>query len=210
MAAVAQVTTYSELQDHVADTLNRTDLTTPITTFIQMAEEELNRDMRVRKLQDLGTLSVSADGTAMPTDLRSVESWYHDGPTFRGPIEVVNADMIGHLKRRYGATGAPAFAAILGATAIYAPVPDDTFLTKFIYWRKIDLLTTTNTTNWLLDDHADIYIYATLMETAPYLKADNRIQTWSTMLEKRLESLHQATEDQQFSGTLRRQFKPIG
>lgn len=210
MAAVAQVTTYSELQSHVADTLNRTDLTTPITTFIQMAEQSLNRDIRVRRLVDHGILSVTGDDTVLPSAFSSVESWYHDGPTFRGPIEIVNPDMIGQLKRRHGATGTPAFAAIIEGVARYAPAPNGTFSTEFVYWEKVPSLTVSATTNWLLDDHADIYIYAALAETAPYLKDDNRIQVWERQLEKRIEQLHRETEDERFSGTLRRQFKPIG
>ena len=144
--------------------------------------------------------------------MRSVESWYHDSNINgqQGPIEIVNADMISELKRQHGASGVPQFAAIIDKTAIYAPVPNQTFTTRLVYWQKLDVLTAQNTTNWLLDDHSDIYIYATLMETAPYLKDDNRIQVWSAMLDKRLESLSRATEDEQFSGSLRRTFRPIG
>ncbi|MEE8608893.1 MAG: hypothetical protein V3S55_14910 [Nitrospiraceae bacterium] len=212
MAAVAQVTTYQELQDHIADTLIRTDLATPITTFIQMAESVFKRDRRARKLSDRGTFSVSADGSTLPSDFHSMESWYHDGPTFYGPIEIVNADMIGQLKGREfgGQTGAPAHAAIIDGTARYAPEPNDTFLTKMVYWRKVDPLTTNNSTNWLLDDHPDIYIYGSLVHTAPYLKDDPRLQVWSALLEKGLEELDRATEDEMFSGSMKRHFRPIG
>jgi hypothetical protein len=212
MAAVAQITTYQELQDHVASTLLRTDLSTEVTAFIQMAEQTFMRDPRVRKLQDAGTLSVSADGTVLPSDLYSVESWYHDDGTRFGPIEVVNADMLGQLKgSRFGnRTGAPEYAAIIDGVARYAPTPDQAYATKFVYWRKVDPLTAGNTTNWLLDDHADIYVYGALMEASPYLMDDNRVPIWEAQLEKRLEALHQATQDSQFSGTLRRRFRPIG
>lgn len=210
MAAVAQVTTYQELQDHVADLLIRSDLTTPMTTFIQMAEQRLNRDERVKKLVNRGDFTVSADGTAMPSDILSIESWYHDGPTYRGPIEITSADNLGHLKRLYGDTGAPAFAAIIAGTALYAPEPDGTYTTKLVYWRKVDALSASNTSNWLLADHADIYVYATLAEAAPYLKDDNRVPLWENILQQRLEALHLTTQNEQFSGTMRRQFRPIG
>ena len=211
MAAVSAVTTYQELQDHIADTLIRTDLTTPITTFIQMAEASFKRDRRVRKLQDR-IFSVSADGSSLPSDFHSIESWYHDGPTFYGPIEIVNSDMIGYLKgERYGGqTGVPAHAAIVNGTARYAPEPNDTFLTAMTYWRKVDVLSTSNTTNWLLDDHPDIYIYGALVHTAPYLKDDARLPVWESRLEKAINEIDQATEDEMFSGSMRRNFRPIG
>lgn len=212
MAAVAAVETYQDLQDHLADTLVRTDLTTPMTTFIQMAESSFKRDKRVRKLSDRGDFSISADGSSLPTDFMSLESWYHDGPTNFGPIEIVNADMIGHLKgSRYGGqVGVPAHAAIVDGKARYAPVPNGTFTTQMTYWRKVDVLSGSNTTNWLLEDHPDIYIYGALVHTAPYLKDDPRLQVWSSLLEKGISELDQATEDEMFSGTLKRHFRPIG
>jgi len=36
----------------------------------------------------------------------------------------------------------------------------------------------TNDPNWLLSLAPDLYLYGTLLETAPYLKEDGRIQTW--------------------------------
>lgn len=212
MAAVAAVTTYQELQDHLADTLVRTDLTTPITTFIQMAEASFNRDKRLRKLSDRGDFSISADGSSLPSDFRSLESWYHNGPEHYGPIEIVNSDMIGHLKgSRYGGQlGVPAHAAIVDGKARYAPAPNTTYTTQMIYWRKVDVLSGSNTTNWLLDDHPDIYIYGALVHTAPYLKDDPRLQVWSALLEKGISELDNATEDEMFSGTLNRHFRPIG
>lgn len=212
MAAVASVTTYQELQDHLADTLVRTDLTTSMTTFIQMAEASFKRDKRVRKLSDRGDFSISADGSTLPSDFQSLESWYHDGPTFYGPIEIVNADMLGQLKGfRYGGrTGVPAHAAIVSGTARYAPEPNDTYTTQMTYWRKVDVLSGSNSTNWLLDDHPDIYIYGALVHTAPYLKDDPRLQVWSALLEKAILELDNATEDEMFSGSLRRNFRPIG
>ena len=210
MAAVAQVTTYQELQDHIADTLIRTDLTTPIKTFIQLAEASFKRDKRVRKLTNRGTFSISADGSALPSDFHSLESWYHDGPTYYGPIEIVNADMIGQLKGKTGTTGPPAHAAIVDGLARYAPEPDGTYSTQMTYWAKVSSLSTGNTTNWLLDDHPDIYIYGSLVHTAPYLKDDARVAIWQSLLESALEQLDRATEDAMFSGTLTRQFRPIG
>lgn len=212
MAAVSEITTYQELQDHLADTLVRTDLTTPMTTFIQMAEASFRRDRRVRKLSDRGDFSISADGSTLPTDFHSMESWYHDGPNSYGPIEIVNSDMIGQLKgNRYGGqSGVPAHAAIVAGKARYAPAPDGTYTTQMIYWAKVSNLSASNTSNWLLADHPDIYVYGALVHSAPYLKDDPRMQTWGALLEKGIAELDTATEDAQFSGTLRRHYRPIG
>ena len=212
MAAQSQVTTYQELQDHIADTLLRSDLTTVIKTFVQLAEAKFKRNKNFRKISDRGNFSISADGVSLPSDFQSLESWYHDGGTFFGPIEIVNSDMIGHLKgsRFGGRTGAPAFASIVDGKARFAPEPDQTYTTQMIYWRKVASLSASNTTNWLLDDHPDIYIYGSLVHSAPYLKDDPRLAMWQSLHDAAAEELNNATEEEQFSGSLRRTFKPIG
>ena len=45
------LSTYAELKAHVADTLNRDDLTSVIPTFIVAAEAQLNRDVRHWKME---------------------------------------------------------------------------------------------------------------------------------------------------------------
>jgi hypothetical protein len=120
--------------------------------------------------------------------------------------------MIGQLRgtRFGGATGVPQYAAIIDGTARYAPLPNDTYTTQMIYWRKVAALSDSNVTNWLLEDHPDIYVYGSLVHSAPYLKDDNRLAMWQALLDQAVAELDMATEEEQFSGSLRRQFRPIG
>ena len=48
-----------------------------------------------------------------------------------------------------------------------------------------------NAANWLLTMAPDLYLYGALMEAAPYLKEDGRIQTWAAGLSNALASLNQ-------------------
>src|SRR6056300_1672468 len=45
------ITNYTNLQTTIADFLNRDDLTAVIPTFIQMAEAQMNRDIRHYKME---------------------------------------------------------------------------------------------------------------------------------------------------------------
>jgi hypothetical protein len=204
------ITDYTTLKQAIALELNRTSLTDSIPTFIQTFEAQAKRDERYRKLTDRGEVLVSSDNVALPSDFMSLESWYHDGSTYFGPIEIVSPDQIGRLKASYGATGVPQFAALVGGYARFAPEPDASYPTWMTYWRKIVSLSSTNTTNWLLSEHPDIYLYGALVESAPWLKDDVRIATWQQMLEPRLEALHSATVNAQWGGSMKRSFTPIG
>lgn len=212
---MALITSHATLKTAVAEWLNRSDLSTSgsgIDLMIDNAENRLARDPRVRNL-NTASFSVDADDEAAPSGFRSLEALSHDGPTYYGPLEIVAADQLSTLKSKYGATGVPKYAAIINSdgtfTFRFAPVPDATYSLKAVYWRTLTALSAG--TNWLVSSHPDIYLYATLLEAAPYLMDDARLPMWAAQLEARLETLHMETWDQQWGGgVLRRHFDPIG
>lgn len=204
------ITTYAELQTSIANWLIKTNLTATIPEFIQLAEARLRRDVRARKLQNT-TLAVSTENVTLPSDFRSLESLAHDGSTYYGPIDIVTADKLPLIKARLGATGVPSHAAILDMVIRFAPTPDGTYTLDFSYWRKLDALSASNTSNWMLDDHPDIYLYGALLESAPFLKDDARVPVWERRYEQALEELHSLTQDNQFGGgSSARHYTPIG
>lgn len=204
------ISTFAELKSAAADWLNRSDLTSVIPNFIVLAEARLKRDPRVRRLENHGALSVDAEEETLPTDLLSLEALYHDGTTYYGPIEIVPQEVLALKKAQYGNSGAPRFAAVVEGSLILAPVPDSTYSLTLSYWQGITALSDANTSNWLLTSHPDVYLYATLVESAPYLKDDARATTWAALLEERLEGMRLDAWNRQWSGTMRRQFEPFG
>ena len=54
------ITNYSNLQSTVADFLNRSDLTSVIPVFIQLAEAQINRDLRHWKMETRATATIDA------------------------------------------------------------------------------------------------------------------------------------------------------
>jgi hypothetical protein len=207
---VAQITSYTTLKENVADWLNRTDLTSQIPVFIQLFEKKAMRDIRLRKLQNAGEFTASADGDVLPTDFMSLEGLYHDGSTYFGPIEIKGASELPGLKARYGTTGAPRFAAVVDGTLLYAPVPDDDYSLKLQYWRKVSALSASNESNWLLEDHPDVYLYGALVAASPFIKDDERVLLWKGLLDEAINEISMATANEQFGGDLRREHTPIG
>jgi hypothetical protein len=51
---------------------------------------------------------------------------------------------------------------------------------------EFDEPVTDSDTNWLLTQHPDLYLYAALVESAPYLKDDERIALWRAELDRRI------------------------
>jgi len=69
------------------------------------------------------------------------------------------------------------------------------------YYAQLPTLSDANTTNWLLEDGPDIYLYAALLEAEPYLKNDARVAIWQDRLETALADLHSNDQDGQYSGS---------
>jgi hypothetical protein len=67
------------------------------------------------------------------------------------------------LRQEYGGTsGTPVAYAIVGGSIRLAPVPDTTVTLTMDYFKRVENLTVTTPTNWLLQNNPDLYLYATL------------------------------------------------
>jgi hypothetical protein len=69
------------------------------------------------------------------------------------------------------------------------------------YFADIEPLSDSNTSNWLLEDAPDIYLYASLLEAEPFIKNDERIAVWSQALETAIKDLHDNDRNGQYSGS---------
>ena len=189
---------YTELQESVADFLNRSDLTDVIPDFIRMTEAELNRVLRTREMSVRTRAPVSGQYVKLPVDflgMRNIE-------LLTEPVTVLEYRNLQNLDahRAADSTGKPLFYSIMQNNIEFAPVPDSEYTLEIVYYQSLPALAD-NTTNWLLDAHPDIYLYGSLMQSAPYLQADERISIWAGKFQQILEQLKTSDEKARFSGT---------
>jgi hypothetical protein len=58
-----------------------------------------------------------------------------------------------------------------------------------------------NTTNWLLTEAPDVYLYGALVHTAPYLKDDARIAIWESFFAQGIDNLNISSSDAKYGGS---------
>lgn len=175
------ISTYSDLQATAADWLNRTDLTAVIPTFIQLAEAKFNRNLRVRDMLKRAEGISNDEFFPLPNDfleaydLKLNMTNLPPQPKFRyvGPDEA-------EILKANKAHGPVRCFTIVGSAFEIIPAPGADIDLLLTYYAKIPSLSNTNTTNWLLTKSPDLYLYSTLLESAPYLKDDARLQIWAT------------------------------
>lgn len=184
------LSTYSDLQSAVADWLERSDLTARIPDFITLAEGQMNRELRVRKMLAVSTASIADEYSALPSDfLEEVSLTLTD---VAGCIVDLDAAPQGALDRRWGYDGKTRYYAIVGDQVRYWPAPDATYTATLTYYQAIPALSEDNTSNWVLAKHPDAYLYGTLLQAAPFLRDPEAARTWSELYTVALDGIRKA------------------
>lgn len=196
---MATIASYSDLVTAVTEYLARdqdTTLIARIPSFIQLAEAKFNRELYVRQMEARSTTTIDINSSepafiTLPDDFQSMRRVRLSSVTGKPLLEFRTSVQIDEYRYSNGDTaGQPLYFTIFGAEIELVPTPDAAYTIEMIYRQNIPALTSTNTTNWLLTLAPDLYLYGTLLETAPYLKEDERIQTWATGLTTTLDSLN--------------------
>lgn len=179
---------YSDLQTEIAAYLHRGDLSAKIPTFIGLAEAFLFRELNVKELQTSTTLTTTGEYASLPADFGSLSK-----------IEVTIAGKTYALDyqsdpQRYTDPDAypHKFAFENGQIRVFG-AGTGTSLTLY-YVPKIKALSVSNTTNWLLDNAQDLYLFACCLEGARYIRAGDLVQSLTTMVSDKLEALKRYIE----------------
>ena len=195
------ISTYDELKVSIANFLNRDDLTATIPDFIALAESNINRDVRHWRMQSKSTLAIAGQFTALPTNWLEAGrlSLQGDGTS---ELELVSLAEIGYMRAGSDdSTGRPKYYAISGGDLEVYPSPDSTRTADIIYTARTDALSDSNTANWLLTYAPDVYLYGSLIHTAPYLKEDERTTLWAAMFNAAVTNLNKDSQKAKVGGS---------
>lgn len=188
------ITTYSQLRSAIGSWLHRGDLQAISADLIMLAEVRLNRNLRVRQMEKHWSQSVGAQSVTLPNDwLEFVDEPQLDGQ----PLRFVSRE---EYKRRQKLQDYGRYYTIQG-TRLYLgePVGAPVAL-EADYYARIPALSDSTTTNWLLRDAPDVYLYGALLEAAPYLNNDPRIDTWRALLQVAINDLQVSNDRAKYSG----------
>jgi hypothetical protein len=199
------INTYATLQTGIIQWLNRTgdtDLTARAPDFIDLAEQSFRRR---REFQDEIVDQITISGTPhnLPTSIQEIRSLYFDDGTRQGPIAISTPERIALEQGISGrTTGFPRSVAVTadGTQLITNPDPDQAYTVELIYLLRLDPLSATNTTNWLLNDHHDVYLYGSLAHSAPYYKDLKMIEVWKGYMNEGIAEMRDWFDRRRFGG----------
>lgn len=194
------ITNFTELKSSIADFLNRDDLTSTIPSFITLAEADLNRQLRHWRMEKRATANLDTKYTAFPSDfLEPIRLMLTGANETR--LELIT---LGELmdKRAVSNTAAtPKFYAMVDGSFEVYPTPDQTYTLEMLYYERIDTLSSSNPTNWVITYHPDAYLYASLSHSAPYLAEDQRTPVWVELYKNAVSGINMEDQKAKSGGT---------
>jgi hypothetical protein len=183
------LSSYSGLKAAIADWLNRADLTAAIPDFITLAEAQISRRLvlagPVRPMMGRADATIDSEFATLPVDFMGARTIILNEDRVR-PLQFCLPEEINQKKAwRDSPTGCPRFFSVVGGEFQFFPAPaaGASYVAELTYWKRVPALSDAAPSNWLLALHPDAYLYGALLQAAPYLKDDARIQSWGTFFE---------------------------
>lgn len=191
---------YGQLKSAIAKWLARNDLDDQIEDFIWLAEARINKDLycpeMFREITS-SALFVLPDAPALqvPENMSKLKSIsYIDFNGNKAPLIPAREQII----FQYNFSEPKYFERRGNYFNLYPKTITSEMYFSIQYYERVPNLSKQNTTNWLLEQSPDIYLYGSLLESCPYIGEDSRINMWLTAYRIGIDSLNATSNNKQY------------
>ena len=194
--------TFAQLKTAAANWLDRSDLTDRIPEFITLAEARFNRILRIRDMETVSTAISTSAGTReynLPTGFVQMRE-FHLSTDPITPLAYITPEMMSRMQA--GSTKAkPEVFTIIADKVRLGPNPDAVYTTSMLYYKAFTALSDSATTNDMLTNNPDVYLYGTLLEAEPFIMNDERVGLWLAAFEKAVSDIQNQDNKDRHSGS---------
>ena len=195
------INTYGTLKAAVANWLDRDDLSDRIPEFISLSEAIFNRTLRIRAMETTVSDSTPSGSKedALPTGyLQMREIHLVTSPVVS--LSYITPEIMYRI--RAGSTnGRPTSYTIMGDNILFGPTPDAVYTYSMTYYKAIDALSDSATTNWAILNAPDLYMYGTLLQAEPFLMNDARVPLWERGFRQAITDIQEQDNKDRHSGS---------
>ena len=174
------ISNYNELKTAINDWGKRNDAQAKVDTFIDLAEADIWRDLRIKEMQTRDTGNLSGRTLALPADyLEARKLRLATTPprelTFRVP-EAMNISNESGVPTDYTITDQIEF----------NKTPDSTYAYELLYFKKLTALSSSNATNAALTNYPMVYLYGSLKHYFDWSQNDALAMKYESKYERAL------------------------
>ena len=205
------ISTNTELETAVGNYLARSDLSTYIPDFVKAGEARFtygsgDREndpfycppLRIRAMETSADVTVTDGVGAIPTGFLGARRVYWNSSPKRKIEQTSPEDFYGKWLGSESGT-LPSMYVIEGESFILGPSVSGTM--KVLYYKAFDPVATASPVPWLLTNHPMVYVYAALLESAPFIRNDQRLTVWASLLHSAAQGLNKANMMDRWSGS---------
>ena len=194
--------TFAQLKTAAANWLDRSDLTDRIPEFIALAEARFNRILRIRDMETVSTAISTTGGTreySLPTGFVQMKE-FHLTTDPLTPLAYITPEMMTRLWAG-SSSGKPEVFTVIADNVRLGPSPDAVYTTSMLYYKTFTALSDDATTNDMLTNNPDVYLYGTLLEAEPFIMNDARTPLWLQAFEKAINDIQNQDNKDRHSGS---------
>ena len=194
--------TFAQLKTAAANWLDRSDLTDRIPEFISLAEARFNRVLRIRDMEAVSTSISTVAGTreySLPTRFVQMKE-FHLTTDPLTPLSYITPEMMTRMQAG-SSKSKPQVFTIIADNVRLGPNPDAVYTTSMLYYQAFAALSDAATTNDMLTNNPDVYLYGTLLEAEPFIMNDERVPLWLAAFEKAVGDIQNQDNKDRHSGS---------
>jgi hypothetical protein len=191
------ISTYADLLAALENHLDRSDLASRLPEFVVLGEARIGREVKARQMEQRVSTTPTAPYVNLPSDFVSIRGVRITGSTI-GWLDYITPDAFfsGFPSSNSGQSNKYT---IFGDELVFPVTPSGDV--ELWYFKKLTDLATAN--NTLFTSNPDLYLYAALAHSAPYLKDDKRIAVWEGLYRQCRDSVNVAHEQGRYPNGLR-------
>jgi hypothetical protein len=182
------ITNYNELKTAIASWMHRTDINDPfyaqIPDYISLAEARINRTFlpRSQEQEDELTCTAGSRYVTLPSGVINpiglwLKAWL--------PRQKLTCCLPSELPVKTNATGYPEYWAIDNGNIAFDKLCESAFTFDFRY-TKTFALSSTNTTNYILTNNPDLYLWGALVEASDFVRDSEGVAKYEARFQKAL------------------------
>ena len=190
------ISTYAELVTAVNRAAYRSDLSSDVDNFIQLAESDMQTRLKLVDFEDTVTLSVTAGSSALPTDYSGMRNVYWDGDTDR-PLNYLTPDKFD----AYNFTAElPNFYTIKGLNIKFGTTTDGSAVLN--YKARFTGLSSGNTTNAIITKYPDAYMHGVMAQLFLFTRDDKNMAVRQEAYERAISRIIKDNNDRKYGARL--------
>jgi len=171
--------TYANLKQAIERFSHRTDISDVIDDFIDLAESRIDTRLQLRTNEERATASMSGRFLALPDGFLQMRRLTITGsPNYE--IHYRAPESMPILS-----TGRPKYYTITSQIE-FDRVPDSAYPLEMSYYKVLVPLTSSNTTNDVLTNYPDLYLYGSLAELHRWARDEQTALYYDGIFEKKL------------------------